>query len=738
MTVGITELPPEGMQLGGVALAGDADRGTKTTEGLSLLFTTAGITVQGPQPQIERLLVWSGLDSASCREKIALPDGRNAAVMELTSGGQSIRFLLPMDTVTPGQAAYLDQALPAWLVRYKGTSAAPSMPPMTTPPAAPPPPPPATGGPTAPAGQPSPDAQAGPPPATAPGVAAAGVAGASAGNGTAGGTATPSSGSASTSGPPASAPFTPPSGSSPDPGPTAPAPDLAPPPPFVARSNPESPPRGGPASDVPPSAAFPPPPPPVAPAANQASNGWALSTDPMPDDAAWASPPLAGAATAGTTQPAKKPRSWRKGKSTAPAGAAAGAAAVQSDLAPAPDLGAPTTAAPASAFAPMEPPAQAPVDPVPLKVDRPLPPPPSDEVAAASAARGPVLWKPPIDPATGEPVWDQSTDTATKSPKKPRGWRKGAAAGAAGTGAALAADPDAPQIAPSPGASGNGAQTLATPDREFDDPAKVGAPPTRKNNGAVLAVLIVVLVVVIGGIAYVAVRKNNTTTPTTGAPATTPAQSAAANATALAVSLNLRQSDLPSGWTRIQPAVVAPAGAQAAAQTAAQRNLSSCLGQPFAVVAGLFGGAALPGASGAADSPTFQEGSDSSVRMASTSSVQTTVTDNQVLTGPFANPKFLSCYGQYQTALASALVPGSTAVVQAVALPVSPGVTTYAYLTTSTSPSKATSVAGEAFIFGGRDLTRLSPTTDGPPVPQGPFAQAYDSITARVAKAIHQ
>src|SRR5271154_745021 len=132
MTVGITELPPEGMQLGGVALAGDADRGTKTTEGLSLLFTTAGITVQGPQPQIERLLVWSGLDSASCREKIVLPDGRNAAVMELTSGGQSIRFLLPLDTVTPGQAAYLDQALPAWLSRYRGAPTAASPPPTPT------------------------------------------------------------------------------------------------------------------------------------------------------------------------------------------------------------------------------------------------------------------------------------------------------------------------------------------------------------------------------------------------------------------------------------------------------------------------------------------------------------------------------------------------------------------------------------------------------------------------------
>ena len=126
MTVGITELPPEGMQLGGVALAGDAERGTKTTEGLSLLFTTAGITVQGPQPQIERLLVWSGLDSATCREKVVLPDGRNAAVMELTSGGQSIRFLFPTETVTPGQAAYLDQALPHWLARYKGAPPAPA------------------------------------------------------------------------------------------------------------------------------------------------------------------------------------------------------------------------------------------------------------------------------------------------------------------------------------------------------------------------------------------------------------------------------------------------------------------------------------------------------------------------------------------------------------------------------------------------------------------------------------
>ena len=127
MTVGITELPPEGMLLPGVALAGDTERGTKTTEGISLLFSSAGITVQGPQPQIERLLVWTALDSATCREVVQLPDGREAAIMELTSGGQSIRFLLPTDSVSPGQAAYLDQALPTWLARYKG-SAVPAAP----------------------------------------------------------------------------------------------------------------------------------------------------------------------------------------------------------------------------------------------------------------------------------------------------------------------------------------------------------------------------------------------------------------------------------------------------------------------------------------------------------------------------------------------------------------------------------------------------------------------------------
>ena len=120
MTVGSMELPPEGMLLAGIALAGDEARGVATTHGLSLLFTTVGINVQGPQPGTERLLAWSGLESVACNEQTHLPDGTPAVVMQLTASGQTVRFLLPAGAVSAGQAAYLDQALPQWLARYGG------------------------------------------------------------------------------------------------------------------------------------------------------------------------------------------------------------------------------------------------------------------------------------------------------------------------------------------------------------------------------------------------------------------------------------------------------------------------------------------------------------------------------------------------------------------------------------------------------------------------------------------
>ncbi|HEX3460593.1 MAG TPA: hypothetical protein VHT49_06785, partial [Acidimicrobiales bacterium] len=122
MAVGAMDLPPEGMLLGGVVLAGDPARGIESTEGLSLLFTTQGITVKGDQPATERHFAWSGLDAASCHGEVQRGGGRTATPLELTSAGQTVQFLLPSETVSPGQAAYLDQALPAWLERYRGTT----------------------------------------------------------------------------------------------------------------------------------------------------------------------------------------------------------------------------------------------------------------------------------------------------------------------------------------------------------------------------------------------------------------------------------------------------------------------------------------------------------------------------------------------------------------------------------------------------------------------------------------
>ena len=99
MAVGAMDLPPEGMLLGGVALAGDPARGIETTEGLSLLFTTQGITVKGDNPATERHFAWSGLDAASCHGEVQRGGGRTATPLELTSAGQTIQFLLPSETV---------------------------------------------------------------------------------------------------------------------------------------------------------------------------------------------------------------------------------------------------------------------------------------------------------------------------------------------------------------------------------------------------------------------------------------------------------------------------------------------------------------------------------------------------------------------------------------------------------------------------------------------------------------
>ncbi len=780
MTVGITELPPEGMQLGGVALAGDAERGTKTTDGLSLLFTTAGITVQGPQPQIERLLVWSGLDSASCREKIVLPDGRNAAVMELTSGGQSIRFLLPLDTVTPGQAAYLDQALPAWLSRYKGAATSASPPP--TPTAAPTTAAAAagaaattmgtaaTGGATAAGGASAGGASAGGASAggaTAAGAAAAGATAAGGATAAARSAGAPTSAGSNGSGRPAEAapaPPPPPPPSPPSP-PAPPAPPAGPPAPApsapVAGSTLPAPsgslpPSAAPAASPAASAASAPPPPPgslppsAAPAASPAvsaasapppppgSAGWVIASDPLPPGVAWDSPPPESLSATAPEAPAKKTRGWRKDKTAPPSATDAGVAA---------GLAAAATVPPPGAVSPMPPPSQPPVDPVPLAIDPPLPPPPAEPTVAP----GPVVWKPPIDPATGAALWDEtSPSTANPPPTKTRGWRKKGKVGAAGVAATAAVGTAATTSAAgvtsvdAPVTAGVGAAAVDPPAPPGVAPVQTGsAKPARKSSRATLAVLLVVLLVVIGGVAYFAVkRNNNSTSPPAGAPNPSPTAAPSPSPTvadsALAASINLRLTDLPAGWARTTTDQTArPPVAPVAAQARASQALAACVGQPLVVVSGLFGLAGVPGQTAAVRSPSFQEAADPGIQMVSQSTVMQTTGDAQSLTAPFLNPNFATCYGQFQSSLVSSAVPGSTAQVQTVQLPAPAGVKAFGYLTTYAIPNLGSEVVGQAFMIGGRVETLLEPSTNGPAVPSLPFGTAYHAVLGRLARSVN-
>ncbi len=233
-------------------------------------------------------------------------------------------------------------------------------------------------------------------------------------------------------------------------------------------------------------------------------------------------------------------------------------------------------------------------------------------------------------------------------------------------------------------------------------------------------------------------KDNNPTTTSTLAPASNSAPLAAD--TALATSINLRLTDLPAGWSTSTAAgqVPRPPVAPAAAEVTANRLLASCIGASYPTVAGLFGGSVLAGQTDTISSPKFQSGSDPNIQMYSVTTVMGTAAEAQALAVPFANPNFTNCFGEYQTALISATIPGATAAVQSVSLSAPAGVKTFGYLTQLSIPNQASQVIGEAFIVGGRIETRLEPTTDGPPVPSEAFTPAYNAVSGRIGAAVNR
>jgi hypothetical protein len=120
--------------------------------------------------------------------------------------------------------------------------------------------------------------------------------------------------------------------------------------------------------------------------------------------------------------------------------------------------------------------------------------------------------------------------------------------------------------------------------------------------------------------------------------------------------------------------------------------------------------------------------------MFSTTAVMGSTAQAQPLEAPFADPNFVTCFSQYQSAVVAAAVPGATATVAPVTLAASGGVVSHGYLTTFTIPNQGSQVVGEAFILGGRTETLLEPSTNGPAVPSSAFNPAYNAVVTRVAQ----
>jgi hypothetical protein len=484
-----------------------------------------------------------------------------------------------------------------------------------------------------------------------------------------------------------------------------------------------------------PATAPPPPPPAQAPAPNEwapaaaagAGAAWGSAPAPgvsapgapAPDASGWDNPPLGQVPASDVLPPVKKSRGWRKahanGDTSAPG------AGVSGDQT---------------------------VDPTGLDLGT-LPPPPAG-YGAPNVGGAAETWSPASDPSAGPSPWENPAEAngltaPDAAPKKSRGWRKGSkATAAAAATAGVVADTasgvtDAPGLEASPPSDPFGAAVPPTGpgDGSTEAPATMTPPPKNKRSTMLLVILLVVVVVAGGAFFYF--KKHNNSTPPVTTPAVVAPPTAAADV-ALAGSINLRLTDLPVGWTRspttVQGAI--PPVAPAASQVQAERIFAACVAQPLAVVAGMFGTAPLPGQTTTVKSPTYQSGTDANFQMYSNTTVVGTAAEAAPLAAPFANPNFVTCFTQFQSALIASSVSGASAQVAVVHLAAPAGAKTFGYITTFTLPNQGTEVVGEAFILGGRTQTRLEPTTNGPPVSTSAFAPAYAAVVGRVAQAANK
>jgi hypothetical protein len=371
----------------------------------------------------------------------------------------------------------------------------------------------------------------------------------------------------------------------------------------------------------------------------------------------------------------------------------------------------------------------------------------------AAPAAGPVFAAAPPTAATVEAPSETKAPWYKLAPKKSKAAPSPAAAAA---GAAYASPTDAAPMTVQPPPPVMGSPTTAPPAPQpgsgpvvpgqnpysgysgTDDPSVVVLAGSGARGRRSKIALVILLVLVVGGGAwYFVSKRSNTTTPPAAVAPVTPAGSPTAVDSALAASINLHLADLPAGWTVAPPAqaVVRPPVAPAATQAAASNTMAACLNTSYSVVSGLFNSGSVPGQTSLVASATYQSAAGSAFEMGSRTMTMSSPGQVQAIEPLFTNPKFDACYQQYLTTMVAGAVPGATVAIQSVSLTSPTGVQSFGVISTYTIPRTGTEVVGDAFMLGGRVISVLQPTTNGPAIESSVFTPAYDAVAARVAKA---
>lgn len=257
---------------------------------------------------------------------------------------------------------------------------------------------------------------------------------------------------------------------------------------------------------------------------------------------------------------------------------------------------------------------------------------------------------------------------------------------------------------------------------------------TAATNRRTLIILIVILVIiVIAAVVYEVTKSSNSSTTTTTTSVSSPSLTVDK---ALASSVNLQLTDLPTGWTQAvgsAASISATSSTGKVTQKPAVTSFATCLGATVATVGQVFGNTPSSDETVASTSPVFQETADNTIEMQSAVNIVNSAANAKSDATVFTKTGFINCFTQFQIASAQALVPGTTATVAQVQIPAPKGGVAYGFLTTFTVPTQGTRVVGDAYVFGGRIEATLQPSTHGPAVPSDAFNAAYNGMLGRIS-----